>query len=169
MHMRPLIVIIALTIALLAATAYGDECADFTLEDLDGDLITLSDFYGEGPILINFWATWCTPCKNELPHLQKLWEEFEDQGFTLITISEDSPKSQAKISPYVKSKKFTFKVLLDPDKEVLTLLQGSTLPYRVLLDSDGTIIETHQGYNPGDELTLKTEIEKLLNGGSADE
>ncbi len=169
MQTRLLIVTLALLIAVLSLTANADECPDFTLDDLEGELITLSDYYGEGPILINFWATWCTPCKNELPHLQDLHEKYADQGFTLITISEDSPKSQAKINPYVKSKRFTFPVLLDPDKEVLTLLQGSTLPYRVLLDNEGNIVDTHQGFNPGDETVLEEEIVKLLNGGSADE
>ncbi len=142
---------------------------DFTLEDLNGDLFTLSDHLGEGPVLISFWATWCKPCKDELPHLQDLFEEYSDRGLTLITISADSPKTQAKVRPYVRSKGYTFPVLLDPDQEVLQLFQGTTLPLRVLIDREGNIVDTHQGYNPGDEVALEREIVELLNPEPADE
>ncbi len=149
--------------------AYSSECPDFTLEDMEGELFTLSDYFGEGPLLISFWATWCQPCKKELPHLQAMLDKYRDDGFKLITIAEDSPKSQAKIAPYVASKKFSFTVLLDPDNEILHLLQGNTLPFQVLLDSDGNIVETHQGYSPGDEVILVKKIEKLISGESIDE
>jgi peroxiredoxin len=145
------------------------EAPDFTLEDLNGDLFTLSDHLGEGPVLLSFWATWCKPCKDELPHLQDIYEKYSEKGLTLITISEDSPKTQAKVRPYVRARGFTFPVLLDPDQEVLQLFQGSTLPLRVLIDRDGTILETHQGYNPGDEVGLENEILQLLNPEPADE
>lgn len=147
----------------------GNPSPDFTLEDIEGDLFTLTEHIGDGPILINFWATWCVPCKLELPHLQALQEKYSDAGFKLITISEDSPKSQAKVRPYVRSKRYTFTVLLDPNSEVLHLFQGSALPFQVLLDKDGNIVETHQGYNPGDEVILEEKIRELLNLESAGE
>ena len=153
----------------LALPAIASGAPDFTLEDLDGDLFTLSDYIGEGPIVISFWATWCTPCKKELPHLQTLHDKYKDKGLTLITIAEDAPKTQPKVSPYVKSKKLTFPVLLDPDNEILHLFQGNTLPYRVVIDYEGDILETHQGYNPGDEVLLEKKINKLLNIESVDE
>ncbi len=158
-----------LFVVLCSYSTFSAETTDFTLENLEGDLVTLSDYFGQGPLLINFWATWCTPCKNELPHLQKLHMKYEDSGFVLITIAEDTPKSQSKIKPYVKSKRFTFPVLLDPDNEILHLFQGSTLPHRVLLDRDGNIVETHQGYSPGDEILLEEKIIELLTQDSADE
>lgn len=147
----------------------GNPSSDFTLEDIEGDLFTLADHIGDGPILINFWATWCTPCKHELPHLQALHEKYTEAGFTLVTVSEDSPKSQAKVRPYVRSKRYTFTVLLDPNSEVLHLYQGNSLPFQVLLDKDGNIVETHQGYNPGDEVVLEEKIRELLNPESAGE
>ena len=142
---------------------------DFTLEDMEGDLFTLSENLGKGPILLNFWATWCSPCKHELPHLQELMEKYEEQGFQLYTISIDSPKSQSKIKPYVKSKRFTFPVLLDTNSEVLKQFQGNSVPFQVLLDKEGNIVETHTGYNPGDEKILEEKIIKLLKSGSSDE
>lgn len=164
-------IIIALAALILVTdrVAQGDVSPDFTLEDIDGDLFTLSDHFGTGPILINFWATWCTPCKHELPHLQELFEKYRDKGFILITISEDSPKTQTKVRPYVRSKGFTFKVLLDPDSAVLRLFQGTSLPYQVLIGSDRDILETCQGYSPGDEVVLKRKIRDLLNSNNTDD
>jgi len=142
---------------------------NFTLEDLDGDLFVLEENLGKGPILIDFWATWCTPCKHALPHLQELMEKYQDQGLTVLTISIDSPKSQSKLKPYVRSKKFTFPVLLDTSSEVLRQFNGNSVPFQVLLDKDGNIVETHTGYNPGDEKILEEKIVKLLSAGSGDE
>ncbi|TKJ40837.1 hypothetical protein CEE37_07700 [candidate division LCP-89 bacterium B3_LCP] len=165
MHMRGLLSSILGLALIVTITQVGiaKEASDFTLEDIDGELFSLEDYLGEGPILLNFWATWCTPCKHELPHLQELHERYGEEGFILVTISEDSPKSQSKIKPYVKSKRYTFTVLLDPNNEVLGLFQGSSLPYQVLIDEDGNIVETHQGYNPGDEKVLEGKIRELLN------
>ena len=153
--------LVFLSIFLLTFTAFG-ETFDFTLEDIDGNLFTLSDNLGKGPVILCFWATWCTPCKQELPHLQKLHEKYAEKGLKLISISEDSPKSQSKIKPFVRSKRLTFQTLLDPNGEVLRLFQGKALPYRVIFNRKGEIVESHQGYNPGDEKVLEAEIIKLL-------
>ena len=154
---------------LLSATGTYAGSNNFTLEDLNGDLFVLEENLGKGPILIDFWATWCTPCKHSLPHLQEFMEKYEEQGLTVLTISIDSPKSQSKLKPYVRSKKFTFPVLLDANSEVLKQFNGNSIPFQVLLDKDGSVIETHIGYNPGDEKILEEKIVKLLSAGSSDE
>lgn len=156
---------VVFAITIITAPIFA-ESRDFTLDDLDGELFTLSESLGNGPVLLTFWATWCTPCKHELPRLQELFEKYSDQGFQVITVSEDSPKSQSKIKPYVRSKRFTFKVLLDPNGEILRLFQGKALPFQVLFDKNGEIVETHQGFNPGDEKILEAKILKLLESGS---
>lgn len=158
-----------LFMALVGRSAAELKTPDFTLEDIDGELFRLSDHLGQGPLLIDFWATWCTPCKQELVYLQKLYENYKDDGFNLITISTDSPKSQSKVKPYVRSKRYTFPVLFDPTGEVIRLFQGNALPYQILLDGEGKIVETHQGYNPGDEVILEQKIQKLLDSESAGE
>ncbi len=157
---------------LLIVIIYSPSAAltsDFTLESIEGDIFTLSENLGGGPILLNFWATWCTPCKYELPYLQELMDKYEDEGFKLITISIDSPKSQSKIKPYIRSRRFTFPVLLDTNGEVLRQFKGNSVPFQVLLNSEGEIIETHTGYNPGDEKVLEQRILELLEAGSVDE
>lgn len=178
-----------LVIAINVQLAAGADGLDFTLEDINGNLFTLSDHYSKpeptlrgssegnpdvesltdrGLIMLVFWATWCTPCKDELPYIQKLHEKYSELGLTVATISEDSPKSQAKVRPYVRSKRYTFPVLLDPTREILQLFQGNTLPHRVLLDRQGNVMETHQGYNPGDEVILEDTIRGFLNPERSD-
>lgn len=143
--------------------------SNFTLEDMDGNLFVLKDNLGKGPILLDFWATWCTPCKNALPYMQEIYDKYKDQGFSFVSISIDSPKSQGKIKPLIMSKKFTFPVLLDPNSEVLKMFQGVSVPFQVLFDKDGNIIETHTGYNPGDEKVIEEKIKSLLTPGSVNE
>lgn len=154
---------IAVFFAIIGYIPLYAETYDFTLEDTDGNLFTLSENLGEGPVLLNFWATWCTPCKQELPHLQELHEKYGNKGLKLISISEDSPKSQFKIKPYLRSKRLTFQTLLDLNGEVLRLFHGKAIPYQVLVDKNGEIVESHQGYNPGDEKVLEEKIKKLLD------
>ena len=144
---------------------YTDDI-NFSLDDINGELFILEEHLGEGPVLINFWATWCAPCLKELPHLQRLYDEYRHDGFLLITISEDLPKTQNKVKPYIVSRKFTFPVLLDPNGEVLKFFQGNSLPYQVLIDKNGKIVETRQGYSPGDEKILEEKIRKLLETGT---
>ena len=151
----------------LACTIIGyTDDINFSLDDINGELFILEEHLGEGPVLIDFWATWCVPCLKELPHLQKLYDEYGDDGFLLITISEDLPKTQNKVKPYIVSRKFTFPVLLDPNGEVLKFFQGNSLPYQVLIDKNGKIVETRQGYSPGDEKILEEKIRKLLETGT---
>ena len=164
--------LILLTVAffMLASTAdLAFSAVDFTLEDMNGKIFILKEHIGKGPILLDFWATWCTPCKNSLPHLQTMMKKYEKQGLTVITISIDSPKSQSKIKPYVLAKKFTFPVLLDPNSEVLKQFKGNSVPFQVIIGKDGNVVETHTGYNPGDEKVLEEKIVKLLSAGSGNE
>ncbi len=167
--MRKLILLTASVFILTSTVDLAFSAVDFTLEDMNGKIFILKDHIGQGPILIDFWATWCTPCKNSLPHLQTLMQKYEKQGLTVITISIDSPKSQSKIKPYVLAKKFTFPVLLDPNSEVLKQFKGNSVPFQVIIGKDGNVVETHIGYNPGDEKVLEEKMVKLLQAGSGNE
>jgi len=162
--------VIVLLAAFCSVNAYCEEAitVDFTLEDINGDLFELKEFVSSGPVLLDFWATWCKPCKDAMPHLQKLHEDYGEQGLTIAAISIDSPRSQSKIKPFIKSRRYTFKVLLDPSSEVLQLFQGSNIPFQVLIDRDGKVINTHTGYSPGDEKILEVEIRKLLSKGTTE-
>jgi len=160
---RYILILVLLTVLIpLSVSAEEASTVDFTLEDLDGELFTLSEHIGSGPVVIDFWATWCKPCKDTMPHLQKLHEKYNEQGLTVIAVSTDSPKSQSKVKPFIRSRRYTYTVLFDPNSEVLKLFQGCNLPYRVLIDKNGEVVETHMGYSPGDEKILEEKIKEML-------
>ena len=131
---------------------------NFTLEDMEGDFVELNELTGEGPLLLSFWATWCKPCVEEMRELNKLYEEYKSDGFNLVAISIDSEKSVSKVKPFIKSKNYDFTVLMDTNSEVARMFYAQTVPYTVLLDSNGSIVYSHLGYKKGDE----KEIEKLI-------
>lgn len=151
----------ALTLASTPALA-GDKASDFSLRDLGGETLTLSDLRGK-VVYVDFWATWCGPCKDEMPHLQKMATDFADRGFEVVAISTDDARTQAQVKPFIRRMGYTFKVVKDPNSEVLVAYNpAKTLPFGVLVDRDGNVSATHAGYNEGDEDKLREEIEALL-------
>ena len=137
---------------------------DFTAKGVDGKSYQLQDFLKKGPVLLDFWTTWCKPCMQELPQLQKIWESQREKGFTLLTIASDDQKSSVKIKPTILSKGFKFPVLVDPDRKVGNLYNVRNYPTTVLIAPDGHIALVAQGYQPGSEKDLEKRIVALLPG-----
>jgi len=135
--------------------------ADFTLEDVEGNKMNLNEHLKKGPVLLNFWTTWCKPCEKELPELSKLHEKYGDR-FTLFSIAEDDQRTQAKVRPTVRSRGYTFPVLLDSDRRIGNLFSVRSYPTNVLIATDGTVAMTSLGYRKGDEKKLEAEIKKVL-------
>jgi peroxiredoxin len=159
--------LLALAALVLPVCAMADPASDFSLRDLNGDTVTLSQHAGQ-VVLIDFWATWCGPCKQELPHLQQMYTDLGDQGFTVLAVSTDDARDKAKVKPFIRRSQFSFPVLYDTQSDVLTAYNpGKTLPFAVLVGRDGQVASLHSGYNPGDEVELRAEIEELLAHGAA--
>ena len=145
-----------------AAEAAGEAAPDFTLRDLNNQSVSLSQFKGK-VVLINFWATWCQPCMVEMPHIQKMYTDLKDKGFEVISISSDDARSASMVKPLIQRNKYTFRVLLDKETTVVGQYNPSkVLPYTVVVDQAGKVAFVHQGYNPGDEVRMREEIEGLL-------
>ena len=140
-----------------------------SLKLLNGKLINISSFLENGPILINFWATWCAPCLKEMKFLDKFNKKYIDSGFQVVSINTDTPRSLSKVKSFVKSREYSFNILLDPKSEYIRKAGGKVLPYLLLVNTDGTIFKRHMGYNPGDEITLEKEILEMIALNSADE
>ena len=160
------------SVALLGALLFGgsatagEPAPDFSLRDINGKEVSLSSQKGK-VVLVNFWATWCGPCKLEMPHLDKMDRELEANGFEVISISTDDARAASKVKPLIKRGGYGFTVLLDKDTSVVSQYNpAKTLPYNVLIDREGNIHKVFQGYNPGDEVELRHEIEALLGAGS---
>ena len=134
----------------------------FTLETYEGDEVSLAQYLTEGPVVIEFWATWCAPCRKALPHMQVIFEKYREQGLTVLAISQDDPRSQPKIGPYVTANKFTFPILLDGDKKVARQYRMTAPPATFLVTPEGRVVSLHRGYRNGDEKLLEAEIEALF-------
>ncbi|MEZ4321425.1 MAG: TlpA disulfide reductase family protein [Myxococcota bacterium] len=152
----------------LSASAFAAEATNFTLTDIGGKKVSLTDF-GDDVVVMSFWATWCGPCKEEMPHLQKMYAEKKDQGFTVLSISTDDARSASRVKPFIMKNAYTFPVLLDRESKVITQYNPSkTLPYTVVI-AKGEIVKSHSGFNPGDEEELAKLVDELLaKGGPRD-
>jgi len=131
-------------------------------KDLNNKRQELSQYYSDGPILINFWNLACEPCKKEMKELDKLHLKYEKQGFDVVSINIDNTRNMSKVKSYVNSQKYTFTVLSDPRAELFRKMGGKVMPFVIIADSVGEIINRHVGYNPGDEKELEKEILNLL-------
>jgi cytochrome c biogenesis protein CcmG, thiol:disulfide interchange protein DsbE len=164
------IVLIIFSLAIFSVTLFSQDNSggirkgpDFTLEDMDGNLIELDKEVGEGPILLSFWATWCKPCIEELNDYKKLYNDYKDDGFKMFAISTDDENTVAKVKPLAKSKGYNFPVLLDTNSDAVRLYYAQSVPYSVILDKNGMIIYSHLGYMKGDEVKVKQIITTELN------
>ncbi len=138
--------------------------ADFALNDTTGHIVHLSDYLGRDVVLLNFWATWCTPCAAELPHLNRLYTQYKDQGLVVLGIAMDGPETVANVAPAVRHYNLEFPVLLDEETRVIgTYNPKRTAPFSILIGRDSNIAKTREGYMPGDEAALESEIVQLLS------
>src|ERR1044072_6624744 len=132
----------------LAATTTGP-APGFTLKSREGKTVSLADYKGQ-VVMVNFWATWCGPCRQEMPLLEQIYEKYHSLGFTLLCVNvEDYPQGAAK---WLKDTgPVTFPVLFHPKNEISKLYKVQTMPTTVLVARDGTMRFIHQRYQPGDE------------------
>jgi thiol-disulfide isomerase/thioredoxin len=135
--------------------------------DLGGAAFDLAETLAAGPTVITFWATWCKPCRRELPELQKLLEIYGERGLQVVAVNGDGPVDQAKIRPYVNALAFTFTVIPDPDGEIRRRFQVEVFPTTLLVDPGGRIVHRQVGYRRGDEAILAGHLETLLPGAPA--
>ena len=117
----------------LAADDRRREEADFTLTDLHGTAWTLQNLRGK-VVLVNFWATWCPPCRKEMPDLETLYNRFKDQGLVILAISDEDA---AKVTPFIADHRFTYPILLDPGRKVNGLFAVEGIPKTFLYDREG--------------------------------
>ena len=133
---------------LLATPAFSGEdppsnAPHFSLASLDGRELALNDYQGKY-LLVNFWATWCAPCKVEMPSLEFLYQKFKQRNFAMIAVSNDIFGAQV-VKPYIQSQNFTFPVGLDPKLEVSNQFGVISLPTTFLIDPQGKIIGVLNG------------------------
>lgn len=132
---------------------------DFTLRTLDGRNLRLQEQRGR-VVLVNFWATWCGPCRVEMPHLNRLHDKYRAAGLVLLGVNVDEdPRAAAGVAAKLGVQ---FPVLLDTDKAVSRLYDLNSMPSTVLIDRDGKVRYLHRGYRDGYENTYEQQIRELL-------
>ena len=135
---------------------------NLTLKKMNGKSVKLSEYLNKGPVLINFWATWCSPCKKEMVFLDQFERRYKDNGLSILSISIDSQKSLAHVRSYIRANNYTYDVFLDPNRQVFKKLNGNLMPTNVLIDKDGKVLWRHYGYIPGDEKNMDLELRSAL-------
>ena len=149
--------------AVTSAQAAGSDAPDFSARDTDGATFRLSDHLGKEVILMDFWATWCTPCMDEMPHLESLYEADKAKGLLVVGVSIDGPETIADVPSFAKRHDMNFPVILDEDSRIVSLYNPKrSAPLSVLIDRKGHIVKVRESYNPGDEKFIQEDVEKAL-------
>lgn len=151
-----------MTYFMIILSSTAQDKIDFELKLLSGEEVSFKDISSNKVVLLNFWALWCKPCRTEMKALDKLNQKYKDEGFQIIGINIDTPRSNAKVESFVKSLDIDYNIALDPNSEIFNLFNGQVLPLNILYDKNGRDVFRHTGYLPGDEIKLEEEIRKAL-------
>lgn len=136
------------------------------LKDMDGKSVNTAELGFEGPVVISFWATWCSPCKRELNTIHELYTDWQaETGVNLVAVTIDDQKTMSSVPVYVNGKGWEYLVLMDPNGDFKRAMGVNNVPHTFLVDKDGNIVYTHNNYAPGDEEKLYEEIKKLVATG----
>lgn len=147
------------TSSLAASDLSGLPAPDFVLKSSTGENLRLSEYLGD-VVLINFWATWCGPCRQEMPLLDQLYTRYERVGFSLLGVNIDDDSARA--MEMIRELGVSFPVLFDARKEVSQLYNVDAMPVTVLVDREGNVRYVHKGYKPGYEEMYLDQIRSLL-------
>ncbi len=139
----------------------GHLAPDFTLKTLEGKTLRLSELQGKKVVLINFWATWCPPCRVEMPTLQKIYSEYKGKGFEILAVNIE-PDANQEIREFMKELRLTFPVLLDPDMKVTRNYRVFGVPVSMLIDHQGIIRAKDFGYRDWTDKESRGQVESLL-------
>ncbi|MFN3714845.1 MAG: TlpA disulfide reductase family protein [Alcanivoracaceae bacterium] len=158
--LRVLLVVMALVFSggVHAAPASG-VAPDFTLKSRAGGNVKLSELRGQ-VVMINFWASWCGPCRQEMPHLEAIHKEYEDYGFVLLGINVDEkPELAERLLAQIP---VSFPILFDPDSAISRLYKVDAMPTTILIDRDGNMRYLHRAYRPGYEKMYRDQVKALV-------
>lgn len=154
-----LLVMLFVLVPLVHAEQVSGPAPDFTLKSRSGENIKLSEHRGD-VVMINFWASWCAPCRQEMPLLEELYKKYSDLGFTLLAVNVEEDSSKA--DELLKDIPVTFPVLFDNSNKVTKLYNVIAMPSTVIVDRDGNMRYLHRGYLPGYEKEYQKQVKELI-------
>ncbi len=144
---------------LVGAEAINVPAPDFTLESRSGENLRLEDHRGE-VVMLNFWASWCGPCRQEMPLMDGLYSQYKDLGFTILAVNVDENREEA--HRFLDKVPVNYPILYDPESSVSELYEVQAMPTTVMIDRDGKARYLHYGYQPGYEDDYEQQIRELV-------
>ena len=156
------LLLIAASVCIVAMAQAGEvqgKAPDFTLKSNSGKNIKLSEHRGE-VVLLNFWASWCGPCRQEMPLLENLQDRYGSYGFTVMGVNVEEDSSKAK--KMLRDVPVSFPILFDTENKASKLYKVSAMPSTVMIDRDGNMRYLHKGYKSGDEQEYAKWVKKLI-------
>jgi peroxiredoxin len=140
----------------------GFEAPDFKVANNQGESISLSDYKGQA-VLLNYWASWCSPCRAEMPAMERIYQEYKDQGFEILAVNSSQQDDKQKAIDFAKELELSFPILFEEDGSVSKQYQIQALPSSFFIDKDGVIQEIVIG-GPMSEALLLIRVQNLLEG-----
>lgn len=170
--MKKITFLVILTFCITAVFAQSNTMSvpSVNVKNLEGANVNTSDFENGGkPMIINFWATWCSPCKRELNNIAEVYDDWVNEtGVKLIAISIDDARNAGKVAPYVNGKGWEYEVYIDSNQDLKRALNVNNVPHTFLVDGNGQIVWQHNSYSEGDEEALFEAVKKLAAGESVE-
>lgn len=164
--MKCILTLLLVSTLSLAATAQ-DYLPDITVETMEGEKVSILDVVktnGRKITIINFWATWCKPCRNELENIAYLYPDWQDMyDVELVAVSIDDTRTQPQIRPYVDGQGFDYRIVLDANQNFFQAVNGITPPLTLVVNEKGEILEVEHGYIEGNEYKLEEKLEELAS------
>ncbi len=157
------IVIFAIISRLVLTPLAADKAPGFTLKNIEGTTFVLQDELGKGPLVFDFWATWCKPCIKGLKKMQEIHAAYKKKGVRIYTVNIDGPRNQAKIRPFLRRHRLTLPVLLDKTSQLMKDYHLIGVPATLIISRHGELVYQHQGYKPGDEKKVSEQLDRMLN------
>jgi thiol-disulfide isomerase/thioredoxin len=169
--MRALFIIFPIFITFLFAQndeEFNTKIPDEKIRMINGEFSELKNYVGEGPLLLEFWTTWCPNCPKQMGYLSDLAEHFKEVGLQVLGINLNEPKIVNKVKPYIQNRNFSYDIAIDPEEKLGEYFRVEGIPTLLLIDNEGNVINRYVGYSPGQEENYVKDLSTYFNDNGID-